>query len=200
MQSKMLLAATLLATAVSATEFMAHPLMKREIDARATADGSTATGLSSPECQTAILSAYKDVPTPPSAIVSDLLDHPQTDACHFTTPASLSKQYKSYSSEVMSWYSKNENEISSALSVCPALSDYTGISPCSTKKGSSGSDAKATGSDASATAADATGTSGSKADSTATGDSKTTSTGAASHHGGMAAAAMAVAGAVVAIL
>ncbi|KAK7420542.1 hypothetical protein QQX98_002741 [Neonectria punicea] len=183
MQSKMLLAATLLATAASAAEFMAHPLMKRELDARATMDDLSATGISSPECQTAILSAYKDVPTPPSAIVSDLLEHPQTDACKFTTPASLSKEYKSYSSEVMSWYSKNEDEISSALEECPALSDYTGIAPCSTKKGS---DAKATGSDA--------------ADATATGDSKAGETGAASHQGGMAVAAMAVAGAVVAIL
>ncbi|KAK7421270.1 hypothetical protein QQZ08_010047 [Neonectria magnoliae] len=180
MQSKMLLAATLLATAASAAEFMAHPLMKRELDARATMDDLSATGISSPECQTAVLSAYKDVPTPPSAIVSDLLEHPQTDACKFTTPASLSKEYKSYSSEVMSWYSKNEDEIASALEVCPALSDYTGIAPCSTKKGS---DAKATG-----------------AEATATGDSKADENGAASHQGGMAVAAVAVAGAVVAIL
>ncbi|KPM34419.1 hypothetical protein AK830_g12153 [Neonectria ditissima] len=189
MQSKMLLATTLLATAVSAN-FMAHPLMKRELDARATMDDTTiaTTGISSPECQTAILSAYKDVPTPPSDIVSDLLEHPQTDPCKFTTPASLSKQYKSYSSEVMSWYSKNEDEISSALEECPALSDYTGIAPCSTK--GSGSDAKATGTDASATGADAT----------ATGDSKATSTGGAAHQTGMAVAVMAVAGAVVAML
>ncbi|KAH6982373.1 hypothetical protein EDB80DRAFT_592866 [Ilyonectria destructans] len=187
MQSKMLLA-TLLAIVASADNFMAHPNMKRDIEARATA---TATGILSDECQSAILDVYSDVPTPPAAIVSDLLENPQTDPCSLHTPASLSKEYASYSSEVVSWYDDNKDALSSALSECPALSSYaTGINVCETGSGSgsgSGSDATATG------------TSGSDSASS-TSESNSDTTGAASHQSGMAMAAVAVAGFVVAIL
>ncbi|KAH8694521.1 hypothetical protein BGZ61DRAFT_478128 [Ilyonectria robusta] len=193
MQSKILLS-TLLASAASAN-FMAHPNMKREIEARATA---TATGILSDECQSAILDVYSDVPTPPAEIVSDLLDHPQTDPCHFSTPASLSKEYASYSSEVVSWYDKNKGALSSALSECPALSSYaTGIDACETGSGS-GSGSKA--SSDSGSEAKATGTSGSDKASATGSSSSSSPTGAASRQTGMAVAAMAVAGFVVALL
>ncbi|KAF5723792.1 bifunctional xylanase deacetylase, partial [Fusarium mundagurra] len=65
---------SLLATAVSAN-FMAHPLMKRDLLApRATAP----VGGITEECQTAILDVYKTLPTPPPAILSDITEHPQT--------------------------------------------------------------------------------------------------------------------------
>ncbi|KAH7112654.1 hypothetical protein EDB81DRAFT_825940 [Dactylonectria macrodidyma] len=183
MQSKILLATTLLATAASAS-FMAHPNMKREIEARA-----TATSVLSDECQSSILDIYADVPTPPAAIASDLLENPQTDPCNFHTPASLSKEYASYSSEVVSWYDENKDALSSALSECPALSSYaTGIDACETGSGS-GLSSDATG----------TGTSGSDSASS-TSESNSDSTGAASHQSGMGMAAIAVAGFVVAIL
>ncbi|KAH6997357.1 hypothetical protein EDB80DRAFT_727714 [Ilyonectria destructans] len=198
MQAKILLS-TLLASAASAN-FMAHPNMKREIEARATA---TATGVLSEQCQSAILDIYSDVPTPPAAIVSDLLDHPQTDPCHFSTPASLSKEYASYSSEVVSWYDDNKKALSSALSECPALSSYaTGIDACETgSSGSgSGSGSGSKSSSDSGSEAKATGTSGSDKASATGSSSSSSPTGAASHHTGMAAAAIAVAGFVVALL
>lgn len=191
MQSKILLS-TLLASAASAN-FMAHPNMKREIEARATA---TATGILSDQCQSAILDVYSDVPTPPAEIVSDLLDHPQTDPCHFSTPASLSKEYASYSSEVVSWYDKNKGALSSALSECPALSSYaTGIDACETGSGSGSKSSSDSGSEAKAT-----GTSGSDKASATGSSSSSSPTGAASRQTGMAVAAMAVAGFVVALL
>lgn len=194
MQSKILLS-TLLASAASAS-FMAHPNMKREIEARATA---TATGVLSEECQSAILNIYSDVPTPPAEIVSDLLDHPQTDPCHFSTPASLSKEYASYSSEVVSWYDDNKKALSSALSECPALSSYaTGIDACETGSSGSGSDSKS--SSDSGSEAKATGTSGSDKASATGSSSSSSPTGAASRQTGMAVAAIAVAGFVVALL
>lgn len=193
MQSKILLS-TLLASAASAN-FMAHPNMKREIEARATA---TPTGVLSDKCQSAILDVYSDVPTPPAEIVSDLLDHPQTDPCHFSTPASLSKEYASYSSEVVSWYDHNKDALSSALSECPALSSYaTGIDACETGSGS-GSGSKS--SSDSGSEAKATGTSGSDKASATGSSSSSSHTGAASHQSGMAVAAIAVAGFVVALL
>ncbi|KAH6894716.1 hypothetical protein B0T10DRAFT_258917 [Thelonectria olida] len=182
MQSKIILATTLLAAVASADNFMVHPQMRRDLEARATATATSPFD----DCQLAIFSAYSDVPTPPSAIISDALEHPQTDPCDFTTPASLSKEYKSYSSEIMSWYTDHSKEIADAVSSCPSLSQYASIVPTCNKNG----DSKAT----------ATATSGSKsADSTKASDDSE-KTGAASHNTGMAAAAMAAAGFVVALL
>lgn len=132
--------ASLLASAVSANSFMAHPLMKRDLLApRATdaamptaAAGGLVDGLSG-ECQSAILDVYKTLPTPPPAVVADLMDNPQTDACDFTVPSSLSKDYASYSSKIVSWYGEYEDEISSAIQECPELAQYASAIPvCAT--------------------------------------------------------------------
>lgn len=74
------------------------------------------------KCKSDLLSIYSGIPTPPTKLASDLIKDPQTDICHFTRPASLSKGYKSYSDEVVSWMSAHENDIISVLSECPSLS------------------------------------------------------------------------------
>ncbi|PNP78006.1 hypothetical protein FNYG_08732 [Fusarium nygamai] len=191
---------SLLATAVSAN-FMAHPLMKRDLLApRATAP---AVGGITEECQTAILDVYKTLPTPPPAIVSDITEHPQTDPCSFSTPASLSKDYASYSSQILSWYSKNEDEIKSALSECPELSQYaTAVPVCAT----AALGGKGGGAESATTTAE-------KPEKTASGDKTTAAAGeetsdsaaavetnGAAREGGFIYAAAAVAGVVVAAL
>lgn len=183
MQSKIILATSLLATVASADNFMVHPQMRRDLEARATA---TQTSIFD-SCEQAILSAYSDVPTPPADIISDALNNPQTDPCHFSTPASLSKEYKSYSSEIMSWYSDHSKDIADALSSCPTLSNYATIVP-TCDKGSKNSEATATA------------TSGSNSADSTKSSSSSEKTGAASRNAGMAAAAVAAAGFVVALL
>ncbi|TVY78024.1 hypothetical protein Focb16_v006466 [Fusarium oxysporum f. sp. cubense] len=192
---------SLLATAVSAN-FMAHPLMKRDLLApRATAP---AVGGITGECQTAILDVYKTLPTPPPAIVSDLTENPQTDPCSFSTPASLSKDYASYSSQILSWYSKNEDEIKSALSECPELSQYaTAVPVCATAalggKGGSG-DATTTAEKPEKTSAAGGETSAESEASTPTSSAAAVETNGAAREGGFIYAAAAVAGVVVAAL
>ncbi|KAF7554248.1 hypothetical protein G7046_g6868 [Stylonectria norvegica] len=204
--SKMMLTTALMATAVSAN-FMAHAEMKRDLlEARQT-DSSDITA-----CTSALLDVYSSVPTPPAAIVDDIEKHPQTDPCSFSTPASLSKQYASYSSEVMSWYSKNEDKISSALSECPILS-HSPKSTAASETSSSGDDATSaagTGTSAAAasTSSSATAASGSAASAATSGSAAASGTSAAAAAGtstaaghretGMVLAAAAVAGMVVA--
>ncbi|CAJ0552203.1 Ff.00g061820.m01.CDS01 [Fusarium sp. VM40] len=127
--------ASLLASAVTANSFMAHPLMKRDLLAPRATDAASPTdaaglvdGLSG-ECQSAILDVYKTLPTPPPAVVSDLMENPQTDPCDFTVPSSLSKDYASYSSKIVSWYGEYEGEISSAIKECPELAQYASALP-----------------------------------------------------------------------
>ncbi|KAF7550632.1 hypothetical protein G7Z17_g5574 [Cylindrodendrum hubeiense] len=200
MQSKILLT-TLLASAASANmNFMAHPNMKRELEARATAT----SGALSEECASALQEVYTDIPTPPAAIISDILSQTQTDPCKFTTPASLSKQYSSYSEEVVSWYDDHSDDIESIYSECPALSAYATGSVDACETGSSGSssddsDSDSNTSDAAATAS-ATGTSGADSASSTKSSTDSTATGGASRQSGMAIAAVAVAGFVVALL
>ena len=80
--------------------------------------------------QTALQSAYGSAPSPPPAIESAARD---ADACSLRLPSSLSSNYSSYTSKVLSWYSANEDDISSALSKCPELSSFAGMLPvCST--------------------------------------------------------------------
>ncbi|KAM0546016.1 hypothetical protein ACHAPJ_011030 [Fusarium lateritium] len=194
---------TLLASAVSANSFMAHPLMQRDLLQPRATDAASAAGLST-ECQSAMLDIYKTIPTPAPKIVEDLTENPQTDPCHFSVPASLSKDYASYSSEIVSWYSKNEGEISSALKECPELSQYaTAVPVCSTAEAG----AKKAGGDATTTADKPEKTSaGSDSESTGAASTPTDSsspavnTNGAAREGGMIYAAAAVAGIVVAAL
>ncbi|RSL97816.1 hypothetical protein CDV31_012882 [Fusarium ambrosium] len=212
MQSKIVLV-SLLASAVSAQgNFMAHPQMKRDLLAPRATD--SVAGLDK-ECQEAIMEVYKTLPTPAPEIVKDLTEHPQTDPCSFSTPASLSKEYASYSSEVLGWYSKNEAEIKSALEECPALSKYANAVPiCSDAAGAGSAKATeatktaeeteaetmATESGASKPSGSASAESASDAAATPTESSPAQATNGAAREGGMIYAAAAVAGIVVAAL
>lgn len=222
MLTNALLTTALLATAASAN-FMAHQEMKREmLQPRQTATEGGVGGIST-ECQTALLDIYSSLPSPPAEILSDAVQNPQTDPCSFSTPASLSKQYASYSSEVVSWYSENQKEIGSVLSECPVLSQYATMVPvCETGAGSpkatdasdatmtdAMSSAMETGAAASVSKAvsSAMSKAASSAASAASGSAAGTSPAAATQTGnsghretGMAIVAMAVAGLVVAAL
>ncbi|KAJ4142022.1 hypothetical protein NW754_014812 [Fusarium falciforme] len=206
MQSKIVLV-SLLASAVSAQgNFMAHPQMKRDLLAPRATD--SVAGLDK-ECQEAIMEVYKTLPTPAPEIVKDLTEHPQTNPCSFSTPASLSKEYASYSSEVLGWYSKNEAEIKSALEECPALSKYANAVPiCSDAAAAGGDKAEATKTaeeteaetGASKPSGSASAESASDAAATPTSSSPAQATNGAAREGGMIYAAAAVAGIVVAAL
>ena len=211
MQSKIVLV-SLLASAVSAQgNFMAHSQMKRDLLAPRATD--SVAGLDK-ECQEAIMEVYKTLPTPAPEIVKDLTEHPQTDPCHFSTPASLSKEYASYSSEVLGWYSKNEAEIKSALEECPALSKYANAVPICSDAAAAGGDkteatktaeeteaeTAATESGASKPSGSASAESASDAAATPTTSSPAQATNGAAREGGMIYAAAAVAGIVVAAL
>jgi hypothetical protein len=124
--------ASLLATAVSANvNFMANPIMKRAaLEPRQT--GLPSLGDITPECQSAVLDLAQGVPTPAPEIVSDLLENPQTDPCDFSTPASLSAEYSSYSADIISWYGKNSEDIASAIKECPELAQFASMVPMCT--------------------------------------------------------------------
>ncbi|CEI69338.1 hypothetical protein FVEN_g3921 [Fusarium venenatum] len=121
--------ASLLATAVSANvNFMANPIMKRgALEARQT--GLPSLGDISEECQSAVIDIAQGVPTPAPEIVSDLLENPQTDPCSFSTPASLSSEYGAYSSSIIAWYAKNQDDIMSAVKECPELAELASLVP-----------------------------------------------------------------------
>ncbi|KAF4465319.1 infection structure specific [Fusarium albosuccineum] len=204
MQSKIVLV-SLLASAVSASNVFIHPQMKRDLlQPRAT---DPAGGLSA-ECQSAIMDIYETVPTPAPEIVKDLTENPQTDPCNFKTPASLSKEYASYSSEIVSWYSKNEDGISSALEECPALKKYaTAVPVCATDAGATaGGDkttvavATKTGDESADKTSDSDSESSDAASTPTSSDSPAQATNGAAREGGMIYAAAAVAGLVVAAL
>jgi len=124
--------ASLLATAVSANvNFMANPIMKRgALEPRQT--GLPSLGDITPECQSAVLDLAQGIPTPAPEIVSDLLENPQTDPCSFSTPASLSAEYSSYSADIISWYGENSGDIMSAIKECPELAQFASMVPICT--------------------------------------------------------------------
>jgi hypothetical protein len=208
--------ASLLASAVTANSFMAHPLMKRDLLAPRATDAASSTdaaglvdGLSG-ECQSAILDVYKTLPTPPPAVVSDLMENPQTDPCDFTVPSSLSKDYASYSSKIVSWYGEYEDEISSAIKECPELAQYaTALPVCASDVMGKPSEATATASETKsvvpiiATSAEKpakTPGAGESAGTTPTSGAGPVETNGAAREGAFVYAAAAVAGVVVAAL
>lgn len=207
--------ASLLATAVSANvNFMANPIMKRgALEPRQT--GLPSLGDITPECQSAVLDLAQGIPTPAPEIVSDLLENPQTDPCSFSTPASLSAEYSSYSADIMSWYGENSGDIMSAIKECPELAQFASMVPICTATATEVASSKisslssAAGSAATAVVPPVVSTHGAEEHKTpvATPSAKPTSTspaevenGAASAKGGLLyVAAAAVAGVVAAL-
>ncbi|UKZ57020.1 hypothetical protein TrVGV298_010870 [Trichoderma virens] len=152
------------------------------------------------KCASEALSIAQSIPTPPPALVSDLAKNPQTDACKFSFPPSLSAEFSSYSSEVLSWYNGHKDELTSLASECSVANSYTSLvnTACSTD-GSSGSGSGPNTAAAAPTASSGSG-SGSGSDSgsdsaskTSGGAAKSTNAGAA-RETGMAFAALAAAG------
>ncbi|KAJ4136480.1 hypothetical protein NW768_004093 [Fusarium equiseti] len=201
--------ASLLATAVSANvNFMANPIMKRAaLEPRQT--GLPSLGDITPECQSAVLDLAKGVPTPAPEIVSDLLENPQTDPCDFSTPASLSSEYSSYSADIVSWYAKNSEDIMSAVKECPELAQFASMVPMCTATATEAKPSSLTSAAGTAVVPPVVSTHGAEEHKTpvATPSAKPTSTspteienGAASAKGGLLyVAAAAVAGVVAAL-
>jgi hypothetical protein len=202
MQTTLLLA-TLASSALASHVLNAAPAFKRDLQAIAPrqTDSSGVGGLTE-ECQSAALDLLQTLPTPAPKIQSDIIANPQTgDPCSFSTPSSLSKEYASYSSELMSWYSDKEKDISSAISACSDLASLGGdmLNVCSTEvpEGLAGSEATKTSDESSSetsTEESSNETSGSSSeDNTSASDEEAseTSTGGAARETGMAVAAIA---------
>ncbi|KAL2126650.1 hypothetical protein VTI74DRAFT_471 [Chaetomium olivicolor] len=66
------------------------------------------------------MSVYSSMPTPPPAVQNFLMTNTQTDPCKLTMPPNVDSVYSSYLNAVSSWYNKNSDAWSSALSQCPA--------------------------------------------------------------------------------
>ncbi|KID88999.1 hypothetical protein MGU_04342 [Metarhizium guizhouense ARSEF 977] len=127
---------------------------------------------------TQCLDLLKTIPTPPPDLTKEWTTNPPKDYCSISIPASLSKDWSSYTSSASSWAKAHSSE----LAKCPGAGQVTAKGPLDCKAGS--------GSGTQATA-----TSGS-----ATGASQPTKTGAASRETGVAFAAVAAAGFALAAL
>jgi hypothetical protein len=124
-----LVLASLAASVVAESNLMAMPAVRRHVEARQGLDFPIPT---EGPCATAALDLITNFPTPAPEIVQDLVSNPQTDACDFTTPASLSKEYASYNSELLDWISGNQGKLSTALEQCPQFSSYAAFIPVCT--------------------------------------------------------------------
>ncbi|POR32372.1 Uncharacterized protein TPAR_07425 [Tolypocladium paradoxum] len=187
MQSKLVLLALAASVSANVNYMAAMPVVRDEHNLlpRQTLDT---------KCISAALQIASSIPTPPPAIVSELLQNPQTDPCSFSVPASLSKEFASYSSELQSFASKNKD----LLSACTDLSQYNTITDC-------GKAATKSAATTATTSASRSGSgSGSGGGSTATGasaGSQSTSTrNAGARETGMAMAAVAAAGFAIAAM
>ncbi|KAL6856770.1 hypothetical protein J3F83DRAFT_718071 [Trichoderma novae-zelandiae] len=188
--NKALLLLTLATSASAAVNYMAIPQI-RDLLPKPTpvANNNLARDANDDaKCASQALDLLQSIPTPPPAVLSDFAKHPQqTDPCKFSIPASLSDDYSSYSSEVLSWFTGHEAELTSLAAQCSAAQSYTNLVNVCTDGVSSGSAAsKPTGSN----------TAGSNtAGSTTVGAGAATSTNVgAAHETGMAFAALAAAG------
>ncbi|KAL2201928.1 hypothetical protein CC79DRAFT_1326726 [Sarocladium strictum] len=117
---------------------IAHPILQRDVNAllpRATG----VTDAVSSKCQSALSEILSSVPTPPPQLVSAETKEASsmTNPCSYQPPSSISKEYSSYTSEVLSWYSKHSKEVDAAFKVCTELKSLaTGlVHICSTDSG-----------------------------------------------------------------
>lgn len=140
-------------------------------------------------------SIIKSIPTPPSALVSALAKNPATDLCKFSVPASLSKEFGSYTSSISSFFDKNKGQ----LTKCPGFSQIKSQAPIDCKAAASTTAKSTSGSATAKTTAGAktTGT-GTTASAQQTGTSS--SKAGAARETGMVMAAVAAAGFALAAL
>lgn len=148
------------------------------------------------KCSTEVMDLLGSVPTPPVDIITKILGDPPSDLCSFSTDASLSKDYSSFSNKVVSWLSSNSDEVSSIYSNCPAVSSYASmLSGCNTLftplvQGPNSNAASTTGTGMTST----TGTADSGTNAAGSDEATTTSPNVAPRETGMAMAALAAAG------
>ncbi|KND92424.1 hypothetical protein TOPH_02960 [Tolypocladium ophioglossoides CBS 100239] len=206
MQSKLVLLALAASVSAHVNYMAAMPVERDELNLlpRQTLDS---------KCLSAAQQIASSLPTPPPAIVSEVTNHPVTDPCHFSVPASLSKEFSSYESELQSFASKNKD----LLDACTELSQFNTITVCgkvvtngagattATKTTSAGaSAASASGSSAGGSSGgssgSASGSSGSTATGSAAGSQSTSTKNAGARETGMAMAAVAAAGFALAAL
>ncbi|KAM0276015.1 hypothetical protein ACHAQH_007185 [Verticillium albo-atrum] len=127
----------------TATAIAHLPLLPRQTDTPLLEDSG--------ECIGALLEVASDAPMPPPEIQDIITDYYMSatgvisDACAWQTlvPGSLADDWSSYQSDVLSWYSENKDDLSSALEKCPA--DYSSSAGPCTGTIAGGTDAKATG-------------------------------------------------------
>jgi hypothetical protein len=151
-------------------------------------------------CVTALQSVFSGIPTMPADIMSYQMTVKVTDYCHYSVPASLSAEYASWESAVVTWYEDHSSAILSVESSCntgttTATGTFTystglptGVGICSTALG---------GSTATNPAATNTGSSGSGSGSSGSGSatgSATKNVAAAAQPTGVMLGAMAAAG------
>lgn len=183
-----------------------HPILQRDVNAllpRATG----VTDAVSSKCQSALSEILSSVPTPPPKLVSaESKESSVTDPCSYHPPSSVSKEYSSYTSEVLSWYSKHSKEVDAAFKVCTELKSLatgvvrlcstdsnvpTALLAAATSTGTDHSASTKTGEHSTETGKHSTETmKSSETGSTAAGSSSS-STGAAPRETGMALAAIA---------
>ncbi|KAK5991531.1 hypothetical protein PT974_09815 [Cladobotryum mycophilum] len=145
-----------------------------------------ATGSDILACASAALDITQSMPTPPPDLLSDIIEHPQTDPCHISLPASLSGEYSSYTKEVKSWINDNKGKLSSLAKSCSIASSYTAVAPvCTSDAGSGGSGGGSSGSGNGG---------GSDSGGSGSGNGGSASKAAAPRETGMAAMALAAAG------
>ncbi|KAF3057695.1 hypothetical protein CFAM422_012209 [Trichoderma lentiforme] len=189
MHSNAVLLLTFVASASAAIDFMAIPHVRRELNLPRATPINEIRDSDPSKCASEALSFVKTIPTPPPAIVSDLTKNPQTDPCKVSFPSSLSAEYSSYSSEVVSWLNGHKDELTSLASDCSVLSSYTSlVNVCTADGGSSGS-----GSGPNTASAAPTESGAGSASKTAGGAAQSTN-GVAARETGMAIAALAAAG------
>ncbi|PHH93105.1 hypothetical protein CDD83_957 [Cordyceps sp. RAO-2017] len=160
----------------------AMPILERRADIvpRQT-DGPSLGGLSvSGPCISVASSVFGSIPTPPPEIQPELVKAAGSDLCKFTPPASLTNQFSSYSSQLVSWISENESKLSPCSGALSQISAVAGSS-CSSIPGAA-----------------ATASGGSNSGNAANGEARSGSAAAPRQSGiAVAAAAVAAAGFVV---
>ncbi|KAH8173709.1 hypothetical protein LIA77_07964 [Sarocladium implicatum] len=190
--------ASVFGTAVAVVD-IDHPILQRDVNALLPRETKVSGDVSS-KCSSALSGVLSSIPTAPPKLLSAVegQSKTETDPCSYHPPSSVSKEYSSYTSDILSWYSKHSKEVDAAFKVCTELKSQAAglVHICSTDKN------VPTGLLAAATATDSdhsksTETSSHKSDkhstksgSSATGSSST-STGAAPRETGMAFAAIA---------
>ncbi|KAF2101505.1 hypothetical protein NA57DRAFT_72945 [Rhizodiscina lignyota] len=113
-------AAAPLAAALAADIPVFEELRIQHLVARTTTDFAALTACIPPS--SILEPSFTGLPTPPTALESIYIT--ETDPCALETlslPKSLSSEYASYSSAILSWYSKNKPEIQSYESVVSSV-------------------------------------------------------------------------------